>query len=43
MRRRILPVLLVLTLLVLLADLAGAPLGPVRGVGVRLAAPDGTD
>lgn len=50
MRRRILPVLLVLTLLVLLADLAGAPLGPVRGVGdavlgpvERLVAPGGDE
>lgn len=33
MRRRVLPVLLALTLLVLLADLAGAPLGPLRGAG----------
>ncbi|CAM4044710.1 rod shape-determining protein MreC [Janibacter anophelis] len=48
MRRRVLPALLVLTVLVLLADLAGAPLGPVRGVGdavlgpvVRLVAPGG--
>jgi rod shape-determining protein MreC len=50
MRRRILPVLLALTLLVLLADLAGAPLGPVRGVGdavlgpvERLVAPRGDE
>lgn len=50
MRRRILPALLVLTVLVLLADLAGAPLGPVRGVGdavlgpvERLVAPGGDD
>ena len=33
MRRRVLPALLVLTLLVLLADVAGAPLGPLRGAG----------
>ncbi|WP_282070744.1 rod shape-determining protein MreC [Janibacter hoylei] len=39
MRRRVLPVLLVLTALVLLADLAGAPLGPLRGVGDQVLGP----
>ena len=39
MRRRVLPALLVLTVLVLLADLAGAPLGPVRGVGDAVLGP----
>lgn len=39
MRRRALPLLLVLTLLVLLADLAGAPLGPVRGAGAAIIGP----
>lgn len=39
MRRRVLPVLLALTLLVLLADLAGAPLGPVRGIGNTVLGP----
>lgn len=39
MRRRALPALLVLTVLVLLADLAGAPLGPVRGVGDAVLGP----
>ena len=39
MRRRVLPVLLVLTALVLLADLAGAPLGPLRGVGDTVLGP----
>ena len=39
MRRPILHALLALTLLVLLADLAGAPLGPVRGVGAATLGP----
>ncbi|WP_338537868.1 rod shape-determining protein MreC [Janibacter terrae] len=39
MRRRVLPVLLALTLLVLLADLAGAPLGPLRGAGDAVLGP----
>lgn len=39
MRRRVLPALLVLTALVLLADLAGAPLGPLRGVGDAVLGP----
>lgn len=36
MRRRLLPALLALTALVLVADLAGAPLGPLRGVGTAV-------
>lgn len=50
MRRRVLPALLVLTVLVLLADLAGAPLGPLRGIGTavlghveRFVAPGGNE
>ncbi len=39
MRRRLLPALLVVTLLVLLADVAGAPLGPLRGVGGTVLGP----
>lgn len=39
MRRRVLPALLALTVLVLLADLAGAPLGPVRGIGDAVLGP----
>lgn len=39
MRRRLLPALLALTLVVLLADLAGAPLGPLRGVGANTLGP----
>lgn len=39
MRRRVLPALLVLTVLVLLADLAGAPLGPLRGLGDAVLGP----
>ena len=39
MRRRALPLLLVLTLLVLVADLAGAPLGPLRGAGAAVIGP----
>lgn len=39
MRRRALPALLALTVLVLLADLAGAPLGPLRGVGDAVIGP----
>lgn len=39
MRRRLLPALLALTVLVLLADLAGAPLGPLRGVGTSVLGP----
>lgn len=39
MRRRVLPALLALTLLVLLADLAGAPLGPLRGAGANTLGP----
>lgn len=37
--RRVLPILLALTLAVLLADLAGAPLGPVRGAGAAVLGP----
>lgn len=47
---RVLPALLVVTLLVVLADLAGAPLGPLRGAGTavlgpveRVVAPGGGD
>lgn len=39
MRRRLLPALLVLTVAVLLADLAGAPLGPLRGGGAAVLGP----
>lgn len=39
MRRRVLPALLALSLLVLLADLAGAPLGPLRGAGAAVLGP----
>lgn len=39
MRRRALPLLLALTVLVLLADVAGAPLGPVRGVAASVLGP----
>lgn len=39
MRRRVLPALLLLTVLVLLADLVGAPLGPLRGVGDAVLGP----
>lgn len=39
MRRRVLPALLALTLAVLLADLAGAPLGPVREAGTAVLGP----
>lgn len=39
MRRRVLPALLVLTVLVLLADVAGVPLGPVRGAGDAVLGP----
>lgn len=38
-RRRVLPVLLALTLAVLLADVAGAPLGPLRGAGAAVLGP----
>lgn len=39
MRRRVLPALLLLTLAVLVADLAGAPLGPIRGAGESVLGP----
>ena len=39
MRRRLLPALLVLTAAVLLADLAGAPLGPLRDAGAAVLGP----
>lgn len=39
MRRRVLPALLALTLAVLLADLAGAPLGPLRDAGTTVLGP----
>lgn len=39
MRRRVLPALLAVTLAVLLADLAGAPLGPVRDAGTSVLGP----
>lgn len=39
MRRRVLPALLALTLVVLVADLAGAPLGPVRSAGESVLGP----
>ncbi len=39
MRRRVLPALLALTLVVLVADLAGAPLGPLREAGTTVIGP----
>lgn len=39
MRRRVLPALLALTLAVFVADLAGAPLGPLRGAGESVLGP----
>lgn len=39
MRRRVLPALLALTLAVLVADLAGAPLGPLREAGTTVIGP----
>lgn len=39
MRRRVLPALLVLTLAVLLADVAGLPLGPLRDAGAGVLGP----